>query len=182
MARADRTRRDLVAAAIEVWAADNTASLGAVATAAGVGRTTLHRHFPTGETLVAAVDRECRDRFDAACNRALIFDGTGAEALDRLLREVVALEEVLGLVFADNALVDPERWESGTRRDPFAVVIARGHADGSLAADVPAEWAVAQCWTALFGAVLVARTGTPLRHRAGELVVRTLLRGLGGAG
>lgn len=178
--RATRTHRDVVTAAVEVWAADNSASLGAVAAAAGVGRTTLHRYFPDREALVAAVDRESRERFGAAADRARIDEGTGAAALDRLLREVLALGPVLGLVFADNAIVDPDTWETEGHPEPFTVVVLRGLADGSLAADVPAEWAVIQCWTALFGAHLATQESDDLRHRAGDLVGRTLLRGLGG--
>jgi TetR/AcrR family transcriptional regulator, repressor for lfrA len=177
-ARAARTRRDVVAAAVEVWAVDNSASLGAVATAAGVGRTTLHRYFPDREALVAAVDRESRERFDAATTRARIDDGTGAQALDRLLREVVALGPVLGLVFADNAIVDPDTWESEARPDPFGVVIVRGQADGSLGRDLPADWIGIHCWTALFGAHLAATTDDHLRRHAPDLLVRTVFHGI----
>ena len=63
----------------------------------------------------------------------------------------------MGLVFVDDPVVDPETWESWTRRDPFEGVVARGVADGSLDAAVPADWVVVQCWAVLFGASLALR-------------------------
>jgi TetR/AcrR family transcriptional repressor of lfrA len=176
--RASRTRRDIVAAAIDTWALDTRASLGAVAAAAGVGRTTVHRYFPDRDALVAAVDQECRERFEAAGLRASYGGGSGADVLGRLLTEFVALGPVLGLVFVDDPIVDPETWESEGRPDPFETVVTRGLTDGSLDASVPGGWIVVQCWAALFGAWLAVRLDPSLRHRAGELTARTLLRGV----
>lgn len=178
--RTSRTRRDVVDAAIEVWALDNTASLTAVAAAAGVGRTTVNRHFPDRAALVAAVDAECRARFGQAAERADLGTGTGWERLRRFCLEVLALGPVLGLVFADNALVDPDTWGEDEEDDPFALAVAVGQQDGSLAADLPLEWVVTHVWTSLFGAHLITRTDGPLRHEAGQLLVRTLGRGLAG--
>lgn len=177
-ARASRTRRDVVAAAIETWAVDPRASLGAVAAAAGVGRTTVHRYFPDRDALVRAVDQECRERFDAAAARARVHEDRGADALGRLLRELVGLGPVLALVFVDDAVVDPEAWESEDRPDPFEGVVVRGLRDASIDPTIPASWVVVQCWAALFGASLALRLDDSLRHRAADLTVRTLLSGV----
>jgi len=178
--RASRTRRDVVDAAIEIWASDNTASLGVVAAAAGVGRTTLNRHFTDRTALVAAVDAECRVRFGQAVERADLGSGTGWERLRRFCLEVLALGPVLGLVFADNALVEPDSWGEDEEDDPFARAVLLGQQDGSLAADLPLEWVITHVWSALFGAHLISRGEGPLRHDAGALLVRTLGRGLTG--
>ena len=111
-----RTRRDIVAAAIECWAADNSASLGEVAVTAGVGRTTLNRYFSDRAQLISAVDAECRARFAAAVGRARPAEGSGLTALLRACGEIVHLGPVLGLIFADNALVDPDTWERMRQR------------------------------------------------------------------
>jgi TetR/AcrR family transcriptional regulator, repressor for lfrA len=177
-ARGARTRRDVVDAAITTWATNPRASLGAVADTAGVGRTTVHRYFPDRASLLVAVDQECWERFNAATNRAAITRGSGVEALERLLREVVSLGPVLDLVFADEPLVDPETWESESRPDPFGLVVERGVRDGSIDPLLPPAWVVAQCWAALFGASLTGRIDVTLRSRAGELAARTLLHGI----
>lgn len=178
--RSSRTRRDVVDAAIEVWSSDNTASLGAVATAAGVGRTTLNRYFTDRAALLAAVDAECRLRFAQAAERADPGTGSGLDQLTRLCLELLALGPVLGLVFADNAVVDPDSWGTEEEDDPFVRAVVQGQADGSLAGDLPVEWVITHVWTSLFGAWLVISGGSPLRHEAGRLLVRTLERGLAG--
>jgi AcrR family transcriptional regulator len=185
--RAARTRRDIVSAAIVCWSADNTASLGSVADTAGVGRTTVNRYFSDRAQLVAAVDVECRERFTAACSRARPDEGTGLEALQRVCTEIVQLGEVLGLIFADNALVDPDTWDGDTTdgspaSDPIGALVLRGQSDGSLAVDLPADWVATQTWTSLFAAWLMIQSGTLTTHEVGRLLTRTLARGVAGAG
>lgn len=175
--KADRTRRDIVAAAIDVWAGDNTASLGEVAERAGVGRTTLNRYFTDRARLVGAVDEECRTRYVAAVTRSRPVDGSGREALLRLCTELLQLGPVLGIVFADNALVDPDSWfEEDT--DPLEMVIARGFADGSLATDLPGDWIATFVWTSLFAAQLMVSEGSRTWHESAGLLTRTLTSGL----
>ena len=50
-----RTRRAIIDAAISVLAANPAAPLGDIAEAAGVGRSTLHRHFSERGDLMRAV-------------------------------------------------------------------------------------------------------------------------------
>lgn len=176
-AKANRTRRDLVDAAIERWSSDNTAALGEVAQQAGVGRTTLNRYFSDRAQLVAAVDVECRHRYAAAVARARPGEGTGLAALLRLCTEVMRLGPVLGLIFADNALVDANTWYDDDS-DPLGVILARGYEDGSLAADLPPTWVGALVWTSLFAAWLVVRSEELTWHESAQLLTRTLGSGI----
>ena len=177
--KADRTRRDIVNAAVQVWALDNGASLAAVARQAGVGRTTLNRYFTDRAHLVAGVDAECRSRFVAAVARSRPTEGSGRDALLRLCTELIQLGPVLGLVFADNALVDPDTWFEDDE-DQLGLVIGRGYADGSLAGDLPGDWIGTFVWTSLFAAHLVVSTGARTWHEAAVLLTRTLTSGLAG--
>ncbi|MET1005855.1 MAG: TetR/AcrR family transcriptional regulator [Propionibacteriaceae bacterium] len=177
--KAGRTRRDIVQAAIECWSADSSASLGEVAQTAGVGRTTVNRYFSDRAQLIAAVDDECRQRFTAAVQRARPGEGTGMAALQRLCAEIVDLGEVLGLIFADNALVDPDTWQDDDPDDePFGMLAARGQSDGSIASDLPPEWVGTVVWTTLFAAWLTIKSSSHTRHEASLLLSRTLARGL----
>lgn len=202
--RTARTRRDLVQAAISCWSADSSASLGQVAQTAGVGRTTLNRYFTDRAELLAAVDAECRDRFLAAVVRARPADGTGREALQRLCVEIVELGELLGLIFADNAVVDPDTWgtdpvdgaasaaaaveheegkdgeDDDNDGDPLGAAAVRGHADGSIDPTLPPAWVATLAWTSMFAAWLSISSGATTQHEAGQLLVRTLGRGIAG--
>lgn len=166
-----------MAAAVEVWSSDNTAPLGEIAERAGVGRTTVNRYFPDRRQLVTAVDEECRLRYAAAVARSRPDEGTGLHALLRLCGELVQLGPVLGIIFADNALVDPDTWYAG-EDDPLGQVIARGYADGSLAADLPGDWVGTVVWTSLFAAQLLVRSGARTWHEAADLLSRTLRSGI----
>lgn len=173
--KAARTRRDLVQAAIDCWALDNTRSLGEVADAAGVGRTTLNRYFPSRAELVVAVNEACRTQFAASLARSRPDEGTGLVALQRACTEIVQLGPVLGLIFADNALVDPDTWGDP---DTLGVLVVRGQADGSIAPDLPADWVAIHTWTTLFAAQLMLQTGSVTSHEVGQLLIRTLATGL----
>jgi AcrR family transcriptional regulator len=61
-----RTRRAILDAAVVLLAGDPTASLGDVAAAAGVGRTTVHRYFPERSDLLAAISTDVLDKVEAA--------------------------------------------------------------------------------------------------------------------
>ena len=65
-----RTRQAILAAAVTVFARDPSASLGEVAAAAGVGRTTLHRYFPERSDLLAALAVHVLEQVAAATERA----------------------------------------------------------------------------------------------------------------
>lgn len=177
--RAVRTRRDIVEAAISCWSADSSASLGQVAESAGVGRTTVNRYFTDRAELVHAVDEECQRRYLAAVVRARADEGSGLAALQRVCAAIVDLGEVLGLIFADNALVDPDTW-TDDEEDPIGMLVVRGQADGSIAADLPAEWVGIHIWTSLFGAWLMIQSQSRTRPEVSQLLTRTLASGVAG--
>lgn len=178
-ATARRTRRVIIDAAIETLGQRQSAPLGEIADAAEVSRSTLHRHFSDREQLLTAVDNECRCRFDEATVRARITDGTGLEALNRLGLEYLDLGSVLSLIFADNALIDPDSWDESGEQE-LARLIERGQADGSIDAQLPVGWVVTTLWVLLFGAWQALISGAVDRHQVPQLLSRTL-RGAVGA-
>ena len=179
-----RTRQAIVEAAIETFGQDQTASLADIARAAEVSRSTLHRQFEDRSALLAAVDAECRRRFDQASLRSNIADGSGLDALGRLAQEYLDLGSVLSLIFADNALIDPDSWENDPADAPnhqsdlhgehgLAAIIERGHRDGSIDRGLPTAWVITTLWVLLFGAWQL-RSGGSSRHEIGSLLARTL--------
>src|SRR5699024_10886112 len=156
MGSADRTNLAILDAAIATWAQDSGASLGTVASAAGVGRTTLHRFHPDRAALIAAVDAEVRERFSAATERARIDEGRAMGALHRLCVEYLTLGEALRLVFADNSVIDPGEWDTGAASHANLIALfARGQQDGSFDTVLDAEWMVLTMWFLLCGAWMV---------------------------
>ena len=62
----NRTRQAIIDAAIDLLAANPACSLGDIAAAAQVGRTTLHRYFAERADLLAAVGAEGGERLERA--------------------------------------------------------------------------------------------------------------------
>ena len=60
------TRPSLLDVAAEVLVADPAASLAEVAEAAGIGRTTLHKHYATRDDLLTAVGNRALDLWEQA--------------------------------------------------------------------------------------------------------------------
>jgi AcrR family transcriptional regulator len=170
-----RTRQAIIDAAIAVLGKNLSAPLSDVATAADVGRTTLHRYFAERSDLFHAVQSECVVRLKRATELARLDEGTGAEALRRLCEEFFDLGDVLSVVFSDPGCLEGVDWgEQGTSQDRFKAMVERGHRDGSIDPDLPASWLETVLWCQLYAAwSYVAEQGAS-RHHVLRLTIRTL--------
>jgi AcrR family transcriptional regulator len=174
-----RTRRAILAAAIAVLSKNGGASLGEIATAADVGRTTLHRYFPERSDLLRAIGVEALERVAAAAGRARLGDGPALDALVRYCHELFELGDVLTLLFADPAVMEDDLWREQTETDRELLrLVERGHADGTIDPDVPPAWAQNVLWALLYAAWELGRESGASRHNALALCVRSLRRTL----
>jgi len=126
----------IVAAAGPILAHDPTASMAAVARAAGVSRATLHRHFRTRADLLTAVGVEpdvgTRDRVLLAAADLIARDGLEGMSLDEVaLRADVSRASVYRLFPGKPALFEA----LVTTYAPFEPVIALLHEIGDRPAD-----------------------------------------------
>ncbi len=95
-----RTRRAILDAAVAVLARNPGASLGEVAAAADVGRTTLHRYFAERADLLAGLVGYANELVGEATARAELSHGSAPDALARLCREYFELGDALTLMFS----------------------------------------------------------------------------------
>lgn len=166
-----RTRGAILAAAIEVWGKDPGAPLADIATAAQVGRTTLHRYFPERGDLATALGLEVVTRIDAASRRARLADGTGAEALGRLIQEYFELADVLAVMFNDSRLVGDDTWEAaGCTASDLVAVVERGHRDGSVHPGFTPPWVENVLWALLYATWQLVRAGGTTKPEAAALL------------
>jgi TetR/AcrR family transcriptional regulator, repressor for lfrA len=170
-----RTRQAIVDAAIEVLGRHPTASLGEIAIAADVGRTTLHRYFAERSELLSAVGAEALARLNRATAHARMAEGTGASAMRRLCQEYFDLGNLLSLMFTEPGLCADPEWSGPGECDPeFVALVERGHRDGSIDPELPAGWLQSLIWSQLYaGWAYVNESGTS-RHEALRLVLRTI--------
>lgn len=170
-----RTRQAIIDAAIDVLGQNPSASLGEIAAAANVGRTTLHRYFRERSDLLQALNAEGLARLNRAAANARLDQGTGADAIRRLCYEYFQLGSLLSLIFSDPQVIDDSSWSEPGACDPqFSAVVERGHHDGTIDAELPANWLQSVLWSQLYaGWSYLADTGAS-RHEVLRLVARTL--------
>ncbi len=170
-----RTRQAILNAAIEVLARNQAASLGEIATAAEVGRTTLHRYFPDRAELITALGAETQTRLNRATERARMGEGTGRDAIRRLCQEYFELGDLLSLMFAEQSvLTGPEWTDMGTCDPEFVAVVERGYRDGTIDPQLPADWVQSIIWAQLYSGWSYQRETGAARYEVLRLVLRTV--------
>lgn len=171
-----RTRRAIVAAALEVLAADGGASLSDVATAARVSRTTVHRYFAERSDLIAAVADEIMAQVTAATERARLDHGPAPDALERLCREYFELGSVLTVLFNGVVEISEEDWarcDTDADRE-LAATVARGRREGSIAPDLTDGWIEQLVWALLYTAWNYGRANDVPRQEGLDLCLLSL--------
>ncbi|MGH3778673.1 MAG: TetR/AcrR family transcriptional regulator [Pseudonocardiaceae bacterium] len=178
-----RLRPSLLQTATEVLVADPAASLADVATAAGIGRTTLHKLYPTRHALLVALAHDALDLLERTDREAGLDDAPGAQAPEVLRRLVVAaipLGPRLAFLRRERSLdAEPELAARVEALDaPVRALVCRAQAEGVLRADLPDEWIVASLNSLIFAAWALIARGQIAPVAAPELVMRTLLGGI----
>jgi AcrR family transcriptional regulator len=169
-----RTRQAIIDAAVEVLARNPAASLGDVASTAGVGRTTLHRYFAERADLMTALREEAELRLCRAHDRARVGDDTGATALRRLCQEYFDLGDILSLMFTEQLSADNRSPETSRCDGEFEATVRRGYEDGSVDPELPSSWVISVMWSQLYaGWAYMAEHGVT-RHEALRLVLRSV--------
>ena len=162
-----RTRRAILDAAVAVLSQNHGASLGDIAAAADVGRTTVHRYFPERSDLISALGEHALEQVAAAAQRARLDEGPAPEALARLCRELFDLGDVLMIIMLDPQVLSEPQWQEETETDRAILeLVARGQRDGTLDPGVPPSWVQQVLWALLYSAWEHARSSAASRHDA----------------
>ena len=136
--RFDRTSAAILDAAARVFADEGaSANLAAVATAAGVSRTTLDRYYANRESLLQALVRDAiedaaRRLADAGLQRAPVED-----ALQRIMRAFVTVGDRYAVLVSDRPWYD--KADRSQLQAPVRAVLTRGIESGVLRSDLSAE-------------------------------------------
>lgn len=177
-----KTPPSLLEIATEVLVVDPTASLGDVARAAGIGRTTLHKHYPTRHALLVALARDALDLLE----RSYAEIGLDVPAQDapaavhRLVGVMIPLGPRLEYLLRERTLdAEPElnsRMEA--LDEPVRALVRRAQAAGVFRPDLPDEWIVASMNSLVYAAWELIALGRVAPVAAPDLVMRSLLDGI----
>jgi len=172
-------REAIIDAAIDTLARNPGASLSEIAARAGVGRASLHRHFPSRDDLVAAITRQCMDDIDAATDEAIGGARTARERLSRMLEAVIPLGDryhFLAVEAFDDASLKA-RHEADL--EWLGSLVDELKEEGVIAPDMPRGWAVANIDAQVWLAWSEVAAGNVAPADATGLAIRTMLQGLG---
>jgi AcrR family transcriptional regulator len=173
-------RPSLLDVAAEVLVADPAASLAEVAEAAGIGRTTLHKHYATRDDLLCAVGHRAIDLWEQA-----VAGAGGSDDPDGGLRGLVAAMIPIGPQLAflwrtpafDHLSELGERWLAVEPR--CLAVLKRAQDLGCLTAGVPDWWLLQMLYSVVYVTAESVRSGQLAPLDAPGLALGTFLHGLG---
>ena len=179
-----RTRGAILRAAATVLAQDRGAPLSAVAEAADVGRSTLHRYFPDREELLAATYREALSEITRVMDEARVGEGPAAEAMRRVVAAHVEAGDWMLFAFGDpaNEAFDEDAGEVDSEPEVLTGLVRRGQEEGAFDPDADPAWVVQVLWALLFTGVERAKQGRMSRHAVAPAVVSVLEHGIAARG
>ena len=177
--RADARRNiaRILDAAVDVLGEDPTASVGAIAEAAGVGRVTLYGHFASREVLVEAALQHAIDRGEEQLSQ-VDLSGDPRAALERLIHSSwqLVLQSQSLLIAAQDSL-SPERilavHDKPVRR--VSELVRRGQDDGVFRSDLPVTWLVGVLHNVIHGAANEINAGRLTAPDAPRAISATIL-------
>jgi AcrR family transcriptional regulator len=179
-ADAERNHEAIVTAAIAVLADAPGATMAEIAAASGIGRSTLYRHFPDREALVAAIS----ERVHAEAH-AIVSDHLDGARIDQAIEVLIEVADTLAglgdryrFILSQeerrNSKSGREGWrendESGVRQ-----FIARARDAGQVRDDLDADWLFNAYVHVMVAAVKYQFSDAATQRGAVEKTVRSLL-------
>ena len=186
MARIETVRADaarnleaVLTTGARMLAADPGASIAAIAAEAGVDRRTVYRRFGSREELLAAIYEARLAAIGEAIEDARLREAPVAVALHRYVENIVAVNRRWPVDLNRMLATDAVRERRNAYVAEVDAFLERATEEGLLRSGLPAGWV-----GALLPDVtnLVVRQQPELSHgQAADLVVETLLQGIGAA-
>ena len=177
-ADAERNIAAILDAGLACFSRNADASVTDVARAAGVGRVTLYRHFPSREALVDAVLAHAISSADSALEAVAVDDGPAPEALARLIHSSWRIvDHHRSLLAAAQHDLPPARIRHLHDQAMARVehLIGRGQNQGDFRTDLPRPWLVATFYSVLHGSAEEVDAGRLDPNQVPEILTATLL-------
>ncbi|MFJ8004044.1 TetR/AcrR family transcriptional regulator [Streptomyces fagopyri] len=180
--RADAARNlnAVLHAGAQLLAEDQGTSMAAIAVAAGVDRTTVHRRFANREALLSAVFQAKLDSAEQVLDEARLTEAPFSVALHRFVEGIIPVSRVWPVdtrrMMQKDPVANARRMEQSARVDAF---VQRAVDEGHLRADVDVAWARAVLDELVDSAA--HRFPEMEAPQAADLVARTFLQGVGAA-
>ncbi|MEM7069952.1 MAG: TetR/AcrR family transcriptional regulator [Pseudomonadota bacterium] len=147
-----KSKEAILEAGIKILLIDRSASMLEIASAAGIGRATLYRHFPSREALVKRLAFSCYDDL----NSALVpySNLSGKAALEKIIEVSMPMANRFNFLIRLWSFIEDDeevlQFEKQTQRD-MAFLFAQAKKNGEIDKSLPDAWLMA-----LFDSILAA--------------------------
>lgn len=175
------TRDILLNAATVVLSKNPGAPISDVADAAGIGRATLYRYFPSRDDLIRELTLESYRQMADALAPVIAQKLSGAELLLGVLEAIIPFGDRYYFLLSERTFQDDPEINEIYQQDEneWYALFENLKEEGIIASDVPTAWAISSVEAMIYSAWASVNEGHIARLDAPKLVYRTLLFGLG---
>jgi len=172
-------RAAIIEAGFRTLNVEPAATLADIASAAGVGRATLHRHFNGREDLIRALVQQAQRETEQAADRAGEKAASYSDALRKILQAMILLGDRHWFLAHESMGDFPEiRAEYDRQKSEFGDVIEAARNEGLFHASCPLEWILQTYDHLIHAGWEMVRAGHVTHTQAADLAWLTLTNGL----
>ncbi|WP_162186044.1 TetR/AcrR family transcriptional regulator [Amycolatopsis jejuensis] len=178
---AQRNRDAVLATAIRLLAADPDASMQEIAGQSGVGRTTVYRHFPTREHLLAALVDLVVTEQRAIITTATAVHAAASEVFAAIGPEIIRVGERYRFLDTRPVVVSQAPLRTPAADEPLLTWLAAAQRRGELRKDFSPAWMYAMIHGLSRAANEEVLAGRTTAEEAGILLGRTFVAAFTGS-
>lgn len=174
------TRDQLLRAAADFLGRRPNATQDEIATAVGVSRATLHRHFAGRPALMAALEDLAIAEMGKVLSAVRLHDGSSPEALRRLISACQPVSPYLALLYSQSQELDFDTTQDAWQEidSEITSVFLRGQRDGDFRPDLTAAWLTEAFYSLVGGTAWAIRAGRVAERDFDRLITQLLLHGV----
>ncbi|WP_205879211.1 TetR/AcrR family transcriptional regulator [Mycolicibacterium obuense] len=173
------TREDLLRAAADYLGRRPNATQDEIASAVGVSRATLHRHFSGRAALMAALEELAIREMSEVLAAVRLHEGPADDALRRLVMACEPIAPYLALLYSqsqDDVTACIEVWDEVD--GAISELFLRGQRDGLFRPDLPAAWLTEPFYSLVAATDWSIRAGRVAARDGTRLIIDLLLNGV----
>ncbi|HKV19469.1 MAG TPA: TetR/AcrR family transcriptional regulator [Mycobacterium sp.] len=151
-----------------------------IASAVGVSRATLHRHFSGKPALLQALDDLAIDEMRKALETARLEEDSATAALRRLITAFQSVAPYLALLYSQSQEIDPDESMHGWAAidEEITALFIRGQRAGEFRPDLTATWLTEALYSLVAGAGWCIQVGRVASRDFDHNITELLLHGV----
>jgi TetR/AcrR family transcriptional repressor of mexCD-oprJ operon len=174
------TRDQLLRAAADFLGRRPNATQDEIATAVGVSRATLHRHFSGRVALMAALEELAITEMRVVLDDVRLQEGSATDALRRLVAACQPVSPYLALLYSQSQELELDDTLAAWREidSEITSLFLRGQREGDFRPDLTAAWLTEAFYSIVGGTAWAIRAGRAAARDFDRLITELLLNGV----